>query len=82
MLWLKTLKDENTIASLNMTEYRMEKKSMSQLMSEVIEAIVRERNNPTAPIQIFWVGAFTYMLARQIILSPSVAINLNLDISS
>ena len=26
-------------------------------MSEVIEAIVRERNNPTAPIQIFWVGA-------------------------
>jgi hypothetical protein len=58
MLWLKTLKDENTIESLNMTEYRMGKKSMSQLMSEVIEAIVRERNNFNAPIQIFWLGAF------------------------
>lgn len=82
MLWLKTLKDENTIESLNMTEYRMGKRSMSQLMSEVIEAIVRERNNPNAPIQIFWVGAFTYMLTRQIILSQSMAINLDLDISS
>lgn len=82
MLWLKTLKDENTIESLNMTEYRMGKRSMSQLMSEVIEAIVRERNNPNAPIQIFWVGAFTYMLTCQIILSQSMAINLNLDISS
>jgi len=67
MLWLKTLKDENTIESLNMTEYRMGKRSMSQLMLEVIEVIVRERNNPNAPIQIYWVGAFTYMWARQII---------------
>lgn len=50
-------------------------------ISEVIEAIVRERNNPNAPIQIFWVGAFTYMLAHQVILCPSMANNLDLDIS-